>query len=82
MPILLAGTIEIVHIEQGSALDKFYCIYERIFSDICPLLSVPNFSIIDSAQIAARAPVYALKKVHMQAIFLRYAKVFQLESFL
>jgi hypothetical protein len=27
MPILLAGTVEFVHTEQVSALDKFYCIF-------------------------------------------------------
>jgi hypothetical protein len=43
------------------------------FPNICPLLFAPNFPVMNSSA------VYALKRAHMRAIFLRRAKISQLE---
>jgi hypothetical protein len=38
MPTLLAGTLEFVHIEQVSALDKLYCILSLWGASCCVIL--------------------------------------------
>jgi hypothetical protein len=52
--------------------------FKGIFSDICLLISVPNFPVmIDPAlspiAFQARSPVYALKRAHMRAISMPYS---------
>ena len=69
-------------------------IYEGTFTNICSLFPSPNFTImIFTTQVAcfqksslkvfqARPPINVLKRAHIRAINLRYAKVSQRDSFI
>jgi len=68
-------------------------IYEGVFTDICSLFPSPNFPImvvptqhgfrsLSAVAFQACLPLHGLKRVHIQAVSLCWAKVYQPGSFI